>query len=274
MDDSHYPTRAIPQGYMTVGEIAKKMNTTVRTLQYYDKEGILSPSGRSDGGRRLYTDKDLLMLYQIQSMKSLGFSLEDIKNRLVTLENPEDVVNILTEQAESMREKITDLSNALQAIEALKFEVQQMQTVDFVKYADIIKSLHVKNEFYWVIKHIDSESMDFLRKRFPSEKEAALAIKKFNQLLNKAVKYQKAGVSPESDKGQALAKEFWSSVVACTGGDFSLLSKLAEIVENANNENKSAKEKQELANSFIEPALMAYFTSTGQDPFENAVIEK
>ena len=36
--------RAIPDGYMTVGEVAKKMGTTVRTLQYYDKEGLLSPS--------------------------------------------------------------------------------------------------------------------------------------------------------------------------------------------------------------------------------------
>ena len=36
--------RAIPEGYMTVGEIAKKMGVTVRTLQYYDKEGLLSPS--------------------------------------------------------------------------------------------------------------------------------------------------------------------------------------------------------------------------------------
>ena len=30
--------KAIPQGYMTVGEVAKKMGVTVRTLQYYDKE--------------------------------------------------------------------------------------------------------------------------------------------------------------------------------------------------------------------------------------------
>lgn len=41
--------RAIPKGYMTVGELAKKMGTTVRTLQYYDKEGLLSPSSESEG---------------------------------------------------------------------------------------------------------------------------------------------------------------------------------------------------------------------------------
>lgn len=68
--------KAIPEGYMTVGEAAKKMGVTVRTLQYYDKEGLFSPSAESEGGRRLYTDKDLITLHQILSLKSLGFSLK------------------------------------------------------------------------------------------------------------------------------------------------------------------------------------------------------
>ena len=61
--------------YMSVGELAKKMHTTVRTLQYYDKEKLLCPSSQSEGGRRLYTHKDMIKLHQIQSLKSLGFSI-------------------------------------------------------------------------------------------------------------------------------------------------------------------------------------------------------
>ena len=83
--------RAIPEGYMTVGELAGKMGTTVRTLQYYDREGLLSPSSESEGGRRLYTYKDMIRLHQIQALKSLGFSLGDIKNRLISLDTPEEV---------------------------------------------------------------------------------------------------------------------------------------------------------------------------------------
>ena len=97
--------RAIPKGYMTVGEVAKKIGVTVRTLQYYDKEGLLSPSAESEGGRRLYTDKDLVILHQIISLKSLGFSLDDIKHRLISLETPTDVANALTEQADSITGK-------------------------------------------------------------------------------------------------------------------------------------------------------------------------
>ena len=120
--------RAIPQGFMTVGEVAKKMGVTVRTLQYYDKEGLLSPSAESEGGRRLYTDKDLVMLHQIISLKSLGFSLDDIKERLISLETPADVANALTEQADDIRLKIEQLQASLSAIEQLKAEVLQMQT--------------------------------------------------------------------------------------------------------------------------------------------------
>ena len=42
--------KAVPQGYLTVGEVAKRMDMTVRTLQHYDKEGLLSPSALSEGG--------------------------------------------------------------------------------------------------------------------------------------------------------------------------------------------------------------------------------
>ena len=101
--------RAIPEGYMTVGEVAKKMGVTVRTLQYYDKEGLFSPSGKSEGGRRLYTDKDLVRLHQILSLKSLGFSLEDIRKRLISLDTPEAVAKALEEQAEDIRRQIEKL---------------------------------------------------------------------------------------------------------------------------------------------------------------------
>ena len=48
--------RAIPPGYMTVGQAAKRLGVTVRTLQYYDKEGLLSPSAQSEGCL-LYTSR-------------------------------------------------------------------------------------------------------------------------------------------------------------------------------------------------------------------------
>lgn len=105
---------------MTVGEVAKKMGVTVRALQYYDREGLFRPSAVSEGGRRLYTDKDIIRLHQILSLKSLGFSIDEIKNRLTAIDTPEEVAAALTEQGEAIQAQIDALTQSLHDIQTLK----------------------------------------------------------------------------------------------------------------------------------------------------------
>lgn len=49
----------------TTGDLAKLAGVSVRTVQYYDKRGILSPSDLTEGGRRIYVDSDLEQLRMI-----------------------------------------------------------------------------------------------------------------------------------------------------------------------------------------------------------------
>ncbi len=258
--------RAIPDGYMTVGEAAKKMGLTVRTLQFYDKEGLLSPSAESEGGRRLYTDKDLVMLHQIVSLKSLGFSLDDIKRCLIALETPADVANALTKQADGLREKIERLTDSLNAIEQLKAEVLQMQTVNFKKYADIIVNLQMKNDSYYLIKLFDDETLDHIRDRF--DRESGLDfMDRFNRLSDEIIELQKGGVSPESEKCQRIVKEYWGLIMEFTDGDMSMLPKLMEI-GNIDTAANAWEERQKIVNDYLEPALQVYFSRLGENPFE------
>lgn len=258
--------RAIPLGFMTVGEVAKKIGVTVRTLQYYDKEGLLSPSAESEGGRRLYTDKDLVILHQIISLKSLGFSLDDIKHRLISLETPTDVATALTEQADSIREKIEQLTASLTAIEQLKEEVLQMQAVNFKKYADIIVNLQMKNDSYYLIKRFDDDTLDHIRNRF--DKESGLNfIDRFNRLSDEIIELQKASVSPESEKCQRIVKEYWGLITEFTNGDMSMLPKLMEV-GNIDTATNAWEERQKIINDYLEPALQVYFSRLGENPFE------
>lgn len=258
--------RAIPQGYMTVGEVAKKIGVTVRTLQYYDKEGLLSPSAESEGGRRLYTDKDLVTLHQIISLKSLGFSLEDIKQRLISLGTPADVANALTEQADDIRKKIEQLTASLTAIEQLKAEVLQMQTVNFKKYADIIVNLQMKNDSYYLIKRFDDDTLDHIRSQF--DKESGLDfMDKFNRLSDEIVQLQKENVPPESEKCQQVVKEYWGLIMEFTNGDMSILPKLMEF-GNIDTATNAWEERQKIVNDYLEPALQVYFSRLGENPFE------
>lgn len=258
--------RAIPAGFMTIGEVAKKMGVTVRTLQYYDKEKLLSPSAESEGGRRLYTDKDLLILHQIMSLKSLGFSLDDIKQRLTSLETPADVANALAEQADVIRKEIERLTVSLTAIEQLKTEVLQMKTVNFKTYADIIVNLQMKNDSYYLIKRFDDDTLDHIRSQF--DKESGLDfMDRFNRLSDEIVQLKKDNIPHESEKCQRVVKEYWGLIMEFTDGDMSMLPKLMEMgkIDTATN---AWEERQKAVNDFIEPALQIYFSRLGENPFE------
>src|SRR6185436_7262639 len=65
-----------------VGELAKQTRLTVRTLHHYDAIGLLRPSHRTAADHRLYTEADVARLQQIQSLRHLGFSLEEIREAL------------------------------------------------------------------------------------------------------------------------------------------------------------------------------------------------
>ena len=69
----------------TVNEVSKLVGVSIRTLQYYDRIGLLSPATRTEAGYRLYDDTALERLQQILLFRELEFSLSEIK---VILEAP------------------------------------------------------------------------------------------------------------------------------------------------------------------------------------------
>ena len=260
---------------MTIGEVAKKMNVTVRTLQHYDREGLLSPSSISEGGRRLYTDKDVIRLHQILSLKQLGFSLQDIKNRLIPLDTPDEVADALAQQAEEVRRKVESLSESLRELEILREEVLQMQEVDFKKYADIIVNLQMNNEYYWLIKHFDEDMLDHIRSRF--DKDSGMAfMDRFNRLNEEILRLRQEELPPEDPKVQEAAEKFWNMVMEFTGGDMSLLPKLMELGNFREDENDPGwAKRQAMANAYIEPALGLYLQRINlQMPGEETEQEK
>ena len=253
--------------YMTVGELARKMNTTVRTLQYYDKEGLLSPSAKSEGGRRLYSDKDIFRLHYIQAMKYLDFTLDDIKTRLAALDTPRQVADTLAEQAQLVREKIAALSDVLDTIEKLRMETLLIKTVDFKKYADIIVNLQMKNGLYGLIKFVDDKTLDHLRSRFDRESASSI-ISALNRVCDILTTMQKNGIPADSEQGQAVGKEWWGIVMEFTGGDMNLLPKLIELAQEKDSWDAQWKTRWESVEGYLQKAMQAYFMNSGINPFE------
>ena len=89
----------------------------------------------------------------------------------------------------------------------------------------------------------------------------------FMQLQDEAIRLQHAGVSADSEEGLNFAKAYWDMITDFTGGDMSMLPKLIELGQFQNAE-PGWKEKQSIANSYVEQALGFYFSRLGVDPFQ------
>ncbi|MET3320388.1 UNVERIFIED_ORG: DNA-binding transcriptional MerR regulator [Peribacillus simplex] len=69
-----------------INKVGELTGVTVRTLRHYDKIGLLKPTSKTEGGHRLYTNKEIKKLQQIQFLKKIGFRLNEIKDMLASSE--------------------------------------------------------------------------------------------------------------------------------------------------------------------------------------------
>ncbi|KAB2331359.1 MerR family transcriptional regulator [Bacillus mesophilum] len=67
---------------VTIGPFAKMAGTTVRTLRYYDKIGLLCPKNYNENGNKIYTAAEWEKFQQINIYKHLGLSLSEIKEQM------------------------------------------------------------------------------------------------------------------------------------------------------------------------------------------------
>jgi DNA-binding transcriptional MerR regulator len=76
-------------GHVQIGEVAVRTGLSLRTIRYYEEVGLVTPSGRTPGGFRLYSELDVSRLLLAKRMKPLEFSLEEMREVLGILDKLE-----------------------------------------------------------------------------------------------------------------------------------------------------------------------------------------
>lgn len=100
-----------------VGAFAELTGVSVRTLHHYDRIGLLRPSARSASDYRLYSERDLLRLQQILTLRYLGFGLKQIAELLA---RPDfDLVASMRIQRNALRDRISELERIDAALDSL-----------------------------------------------------------------------------------------------------------------------------------------------------------
>lgn len=79
-----------------IGEVADRVGLSLRSIRYYEEVGLVAPSGRTDGGFRLYTEADVARLSLVKALKPLGMPLGTMREllecaELLTGKEPDEV---------------------------------------------------------------------------------------------------------------------------------------------------------------------------------------
>lgn len=217
------------------GRFARMTSVSVRTLRYYDRIGLLPPSGRTEAGYRLYTDADLARLQRILALKFLGFSLEEIAACLRS--GPVELPDALAQQKAMVGERRRQLDAVARAIEETE-ELLRAGRDDWECVIEVIRVIQMENNDDWRRKYFSKEQLATMeelgdRSYSPEARERMAAIhtgewteedqKRVDAryaALHAGVKRLAAeGADPAGSEAQALAEESIALLRAFTGGD-------------------------------------------------------
>ena len=192
---------------MTVKEVSKLSGVSIRTLQYYDRLGLLPPAGRTEAGYRLYDDTVLERLWQILLFRELEFPLADIRT---ILDDPAlDRKKVLTQQIDLLTmkkqrlERIIDLAREIRDKGEIKMEFKVFDDSEIKEYEKSAKAQWGSTREYkeYSEKHGDR-----------STKETREVMDRFMGIFAEfgAMKDKPAG-SPEVQAQTAKLREFISA---------------------------------------------------------------
>ncbi|MCW2739426.1 MerR family transcriptional regulator [Nocardioides sp.] len=115
------------EAVMHIGEVAARTELSLRSLRHWEEVGLLVPSGRTDGGFRLYTEADVQKILVIRRMKPLGFSLEQMKDVMRDLESL-DAPDVTAAQGAAARDRLAGIRD--EALERRQALVRQLRMAD------------------------------------------------------------------------------------------------------------------------------------------------
>jgi DNA-binding transcriptional MerR regulator len=100
--------------YITAGGLAKLACTTKRTIQYYDRIGILKPARVNSKKYRMYSEQQILDYQKILLLASLGVTLSEMKKYVRKNGN---LTQLFRDKKELIKQQIKELSFSLNSLD-------------------------------------------------------------------------------------------------------------------------------------------------------------
>ena len=202
---------------ISTGEVAKISGLTIRTLQHYDNIGVLPASGRTEGGRRFYTESDMIKLEHIIFYRGLGFSLDQIKRILVEPKTDKNAAELLSVQKVMLYNQIYNIQNSIAAIEASQEIINAGKTPPWTLLATFMQSLGRVDLSMWENYKFSDEQTEVFREHFQTLNDVMDFYNTWKRLSIKSAAFSEAGIKPGETIAQTLAMEWAEMVQKVTG---------------------------------------------------------
>lgn len=242
----------------STGEAARISGLTIRTLQHYDNIGVLPASGRTEGGRRYYTESDMLKLEHVVFYRGLGFSLEQIKGRLLGREMDESENNLLNTQKFILYNQVYSIQNSIAAIEGCQEIIGAGKTPPWSLLATFMQSLSAVDVAEWGDYEFSDEQTEIFKEHMPSLDDVMDFYNTWKRLSIKAAAFHAAGVQPHEPIANALAKDWLDMADKATGGNEDHMGAYLKVDEQRDAWNPAERELIEKAEPFLNEAIRVY----------------
>jgi len=209
-----------------VGELARQSGVSVRALHHYHKIGLLCPSGRSEGGYRLYDAEDIARLQAIKSLRHMGFSLEDVRACLErTVFSPEHILEL---HLARVKEQIALQQQLCVRLEAARAQMSTRQVVSVEEFLKITETIAMTEKYY------TPEQMAFLeeRRNFVGEERIREVEAEWPRLMDEVRAAIERGDDPASNTAQELARRWMALVHEFTGGNEGVFQSVSKMYQN------------------------------------------
>lgn len=209
----------------STGEVAKKLNISVRTIRYYDEIGLLKPTSINESGKRLYSDNEVLILEKITLLKSASLSLKDIQLIIDQI----SINQILKLHQERLKTEMQQLQESLDQTNSLLNVVKLEGTLKWEELLPLFqKAKKFNKEEVWQEMFTEEERITLLE-GLPKLEDDPGDVGKWINIIKRIELCIAEGKLPNSPEGRLIAEDVEYLSKSTFGNDEELANKFWEL---------------------------------------------
>ncbi|WP_039917267.1 MerR family transcriptional regulator [Cellvibrio mixtus] len=207
---------------LKVGQLARQISLSVRTLHHYEEIGLLSPSVRTDAGHRLYNTKDISRLYRIQALKQLGLSLLQISELIQ--QDVQDLPAIITQQITHLDREIVQATQLKNRLLALQNNLKSIHEPGMTNWLDTLALMNIYERY---LTADEIEELNGYAQTLKQELEHD-----WPKMVNKLKTMMEQNVAPDTQEAKEFVIRWTEMLERLAGHNPDLLLKIYSMSSN------------------------------------------